>query len=192
MQMDEVYIQYKRAKLELFFRKIYNFIANRINGGLLIEQIKVQAYECYQNKELCSLKKLFRSVFVYCFSGAVARKLFGKNIGDDKLVLSEISLTETNKILFHWAPKEKINIILKEGLLPSKNHGCVFITDNPEYLKNHGYLYHKTINYRKKEMVFVKIAIDAKKLMEIHKVYKINRLHEYIVEKIPPDCFINY
>ena len=66
------------------------------------------------------------------------------------------------------------------------------MTDNPDFIKNHGYLFHKTINSRKKERVFVKIAIDAKKLIEIHKIYKINRLHEYIVEKVPPDCFINY
>ncbi|MBQ2592755.1 MAG: hypothetical protein II567_05695 [Candidatus Riflebacteria bacterium] len=190
--MDEVFIQYKKAKIELIFRKIYNFIAERIKGGSLFEQIKFHAYECYQNKELCSLKKLFRSMFIYCFSGAVARKLFGKSITDDILKLSEITLTETNKILFHWAPKEKLNNILKEGLLPGKSHDYVYITDDSEFIKNHGYLYYKTLNYNKKEMTFVKIAINTSKLAEKHMIFKTIRSHEYIVEKVPPDCFINY
>ncbi len=190
--MDQVVVKYKKVRFKLFIRKIYNYIVDRLRGGIVFEIVKFSILNFFKNLDFISLKKMFYSILIYCLSGTVVKNLIGINVFEEELFPLENLFTESNKRFCHWAPKDKLNNIFKEGLFPGKNRKYVYITDDSESLKNRGYFLYKTLNTCKKDMVFVRIDINITKLLEEYKVFKIIRKHEYIVEKVSPDCLIKH
>ena len=189
--MEQVFISIKKMRLKLIVRRIINYISNRLKGGIIYEKLKINAYNFYKKKDFSSLKIMFFYILTYFLSGTIAKRFIKIKINnDEELIKYEISSIERDTMLFHWAPKDKLENILMNGLLPSINHDYVFVSDNSDYIKNKGYLFLKTLNYHKKEMVFVKIVINTSKLAENHKIFKTFRKHEYIVDKVPPDCIL--
>ncbi len=189
--MEQVFICYKKARFNLIKRSVYNIIRDRLVNGTILNKIKFHASHFWRYHDFLSIKKCFFTILIYCFGGRLINKLLGFNINkENELIISQLSLDETNKVFYHWAPIEKINTIFTEGLLPPKNHNYVYITDNYDFIKNQGYLFYKTLKFLKRDSIFVKIDINSSKLMKQHKIYKTIRKHEFVVERVPPDCLL--
>ena len=190
--MKQVFINYKKARSNMFIRTIYNIVSDRLNRGTIFEKIKFHFFHFLKFHDFLSIKKCFFTILIYCFGGRLIHKILGFNINkENELIISQLSLDKINKTFYHWAPKEKINIISKEGLLPKKNHNYVYMTDNSDFIKNQGYLFSKTLKSFKRDSVFVLFEINTSKLAEKYKIYKTFKKHEFVVEKVPLDCLLN-
>ena len=187
--MEKVFISLKKAKIYPVYIPQKNIILNRLSGGTIYERIKFHIKSFLKNKDFVTLQKIFYYILIFGFDGRFVKKFTGFSIKDDELIISEISLTDVNKNLYHWAPEEKLKIIKKECLIPSSNYTYVFITDDSDYIKNNGYLYYKTFATNK-NCVYVNIEINTQKLLNYYKIYKTFRKHEFVVEKIPADCIV--
>lgn len=113
----------------------------------------------------------------YFFGSFIANSLFKT---DEVLLLYEYNLEKT---LYHFTDIKNIENIKKYGIISDNEY--VFLTDDVEFFMKSGYLEWKTFK-EKRDIEFCILPIDVKNLSKTHKVYKIDRSHEFVVKKIEP------
>jgi hypothetical protein len=103
--MKQVFINYKKARFNLFIRTIYNIVSDRLYGGTIYEKIKFHFFHFLKIHDFFYIKKCFFTILIYCFGGRLINKILGFNINNDnELIVSQLSLDETHKTFYHWAP----------------------------------------------------------------------------------------
>lgn len=130
-----------------------------------------------QNKNNICKKVLLKHITEYFFGSFIARSLFKT---DEILLLYEYN---PEKTLYHFTDVKNIENIKKHGIITDKEY--VFLTDDVEFFIKSGYLEWKTFK-EKRDIEFCILPIDVKNLSKTHNVYKIDRSHEFVVEKIEP------
>lgn len=130
-----------------------------------------------QNKNKIRKKVLLEHITEYFFGSFIANSLFKT---DEILLLYKYN---SEKPLYHFTDIKNIENIKKHGIISDK--GYVFLTDDVEFFKKSGYLEWKTFR-EKRDIEFCILSIDMKNLSKTHTVYKINRIHEFVVKKIEP------
>lgn len=152
-------------------------IKSRTKRGDCCNRLKSAYFDYLQNKNNICKKVLLKHITEYFFGSFIASSLFKT---DEVLLLYEYN---SEKALYHFTDIKNIENIKKHGITTDKEY--VFLTDDVEFFIKSGYLEWKTFR-EKRDIEFCILPIDVKNLSKTHDIYKINRSHEFVVEKIEP------
>ena len=174
-----------------FFEGFRNRFVSRIPGGVLAIELR-EAARIHRKLKTAESRTFLRLSVLRYWLGS---RLTNRRYADDKeandrfargLYLLKVEYTP-RRYLYHYAPKEVVPSILKEGLLASRTedrrNGLVFMTYAP---KSMGAYMRWKASILKRDIEFVPILIDAKRLAQKHKLYYY-REGEVVTDHVEPE-----
>lgn len=189
--MDSIFISLGEAENYLAIRRnqhdtLAQKLRKRLCGGLLWEELRfrISAFNNHPSKK--GFISILRVVVCYCLGGKIAELLFRRHEDENDRLLTWLIPGEKQS-LFHWAPSEQLESILKNGLVRGEKLSYVYMTDAPYYIAHTTYIYQK-VHVLDKDTRFVLIKIDVGRLAERYKIFWLDALHEFATVSVPPDC----
>ncbi len=159
----------------------YQKIKSRTKNGIYYNRLKGAYHDYIQNKDRLCKTLLLKDIVGYFFGSFVANSLF--KTAEFQLICEY----DLKKPLYHFTDVANTENIKKYGIIPDKDY--VFLIDDVDYFIKSGYLEWKTF-CEKKDIEFCVLPIDTENLSKKHKIYKIDRSHEFVVEKIESEYIL--
>ena len=156
--------------------RFLSFMECRMPGGSYFEQIKSDISE---NEPF---GRILFDLFTFIAGSKVSHHLFPawsyKKNGE----------YTAGDFLYHLAPVKNIKEIKQKGIVSDRN--CVFLTDDIDYFVSiNGYPDWKATTL-KENTDFCVLKINASSLKERHKIFCIDREHEFVTEKVEPEFIV--
>ena len=156
--------------------RFFAVIKRRLPGGIYYNQLS----DSLSSKT--PLGKRLYFILFYIAGGSFSTFLFPK---------MKVEITGEYKndgVLFHLAPVESLEKIRQTGLVSKRNY--IYLTDDVDFFsKDDEYVNWKSAEL-KKNTEFCVLKIDSSKLRQRHKIYSINKEHEFVTEKVEPEFII--
>ena len=157
-------------------KHVFSAIKYRLPGGVLFKNIASDILR------KARFSRLMYDVFVYFAGGKTANCLFSK------MSVEKTGEYTEGGFLYHLIPVKSIDEIKQNGIVSNKNY--VFLTDDIDYFTTvNGYPDWKATTL-KENTDFYALKINVSSLKKLHKVYCIDREHEFVTDKIEPEFII--
>lgn len=180
-------ISYKKASKKSIRRRI----KVRLKGGEIYCDLTRELKAFFKCHDRRAFKRLVRVFMMFClgqkFVGRIDRRLHIS--GESPELLIECSDLDMVPVLYHLVPADRLELVLKDGLVPGKFYEYVYMTDDVDYIANGGYLHTKTAAIGH-DVTYVVLEIAASRLSKKYKISRTVEEHEYVVRRVPTDCFI--
>lgn len=180
-------LSYKKASK----RNILRRIKVRLKGGEIYCDLtrEFKAFFKYHDKR--AFKRLVRVLMMFCLGQSLVKRIDRKLhiSGELPELLVECSNLETIPVLYHLIPADRLELILKDGLVSGEFYEYVYMTDDADYIANGGYLHTKTAAIGH-DVTYVAVEIATSRLAKYYKISRTVEEHEYVVRRVPTDCLI--
>lgn len=167
--------------------KVADRLRNRFAGGTIYKCLAFRFSLLCERRDSESLSDFLYTLLCYCVGGSTVRRLLGAD-PTEKVCLGGAFVPEDGQILYHWTTAERLESVLKNGLLPVEEFDFVYLTDNPEYIAS-DYFAGK-VRKSKKDVDFILIGINASALASEYELFRVLKEHEFAARKVPPEFLI--
>lgn len=159
----------------------------RLKGGKLYRDVAYRGREFIKYRSKQTFKELLRDILIFVLGGRIVNFFGKRSFTEEKERIIRMFVPQENQILYHWTSLEFVEEIQKKGLVPGKAHQYVYLTDDPKYMEDYGFLYGKTKLYGR-DTTYVALEIMAEKLLKREKIYQIADAHEFVAKSVPTEC----
>ena len=157
-------------------KRFLAFVECRLPGGIFYEQIAADLAE----KE--PFGRLMVDIVSFLAGNRISHSLF------PALSVKKTGEYTADGFLYHITPVESIEAIRQKGIVP--NNRFVFLTDDADYYINvSGYPDWKA-KARRENTDFCVLKIHASSLRKQHKIFCIDREHEFVTETVEPEFIV--